>query len=111
MYYQLSIATLFADVTAANIPDYQVYPEMTSSSKGLPPEFIKKHFVVANPSYDDPSWYNSSFKMGFQLVRLVRNYRKTPKERRKLVDFNESSVGQVVYSKRGISIEPLVDHI
>jgi hypothetical protein len=41
----------------------------------------------------------------------VRRYRKTPEERLKLVDFYRSSLGQVVYSRRGISIEPLIEHI
>ena len=29
----------------------------------------------------------------------------------KLVDFYESALGQVVYSRRGVSIEPLIEHI
>lgn len=32
-------------------------------------------------------------------------------ERLKLVDFYESTLGHVVYSKRSISIEPLIGHI
>ena len=52
-----------------------------------------------------------SLKKGFQLVCPIKRYRKTPEERLKLVDFYESSLGQVVYSKRGISIEPLIEHL
>jgi DDE family transposase len=111
-----------ADVTTANIPDNQVYPDLTSSSSssssssttssGLSSEIIKKvHFMVADPGYDDHDLYESSLKMGFQLVCPVRRYRNTPEERLKLVDFYESSLGQVVYSRRGISIEPLIEHI
>jgi len=55
--------------------------------------------------------YDLRLKMGFQLVCPVRRYRNTSEERLKLVDFYESSLGQVVYSKRGISIEPLIEHI
>jgi hypothetical protein len=38
-------------------------------------------------------------------------YRNTPKERLILVDFYESALGEVVYSKRSTSIEPLIEHI
>jgi hypothetical protein len=110
------IVPLTADVTTANISDNQVYPELTSSSSsssiGLSSEIIKKvHFMVADPGYNDHELYESSLKIGFQLVYPVRRYRKTPEERLKLVDFYESSLGQVVYSRRGISIEPLIEHI
>jgi hypothetical protein len=44
------IVSLAVDVTTANIPDNQVYPELTSSSSsssssksGLSPEIIKKY--------------------------------------------------------------------
>lgn len=110
------IVPLAADVTMANIPDNQVYPELTSSTtsskSGLSPEIIKKvHFMVADPGYDDHDLYESSLKIGFQLVCPIRRYRKTPEERPKLVDFYESPLGQVFYSKRSTSIEPLIEHI
>lgn len=108
------IVPLVADVTmTANVPDNQVYPDLISAStSSLSSEIIKKvHFMVADPGYDDHDLYESSIKKGFQLVCPVRKYRKTPEERLKLVDFYESSLGQVVYSRRGISIEPLIEHI
>ena len=112
------IVPLTADVTTANIPDNQVYPELTSSTtsssskSGLSSEIIKKvHFIVADPGYDDHDLYESSLKIGFQLVCPVHRYRKTPEERLKLVDFYESPLGQVIYSKRSTSIEPLIEHI
>jgi Transposase DDE domain len=108
------IVPLSADVTTANIQDNNVYPDLTSSStsSGLSYEIIKKvHYMIADPGYDDHELYESSLKMGFQLVCPVRRYRKTPEERLKLVDFYRSSLGQVVYSRRGISIEPLIEHI
>lgn len=49
--------------------------------------------------------------MGFQFVCPIHRYRNTPKERLDLVDFYESALGQVIYSKRGTSIEPLIEHI
>jgi len=58
--------------------------------------------MVADPGYDDHELYESSLKTGFQLVCPIRRYRKTPSEERlKLVDFYESSLGQVLYSRRG----------
>ena len=107
------IVPLAADVTTANIPDNQVYPELTSSTtSGLSLEIIKKvHFMVADPGYDDHDLYESSLKIGFQLVCPAHRYRKTPEERLKLVDFYESPLGQVIYSKRSTSIEPLIEHI
>ncbi|MEZ5370615.1 MAG: transposase [Candidatus Nitrosocosmicus sp.] len=41
----------------------------------------------------------------------VKRYKNTPVERLKLVDFYESALGQVIYSRRRISIEPLFEHI
>ena len=49
--------------------------------------------------------------LGFQLVCPVRRYKNTPSDRQKLVDFYESSLGQVIYSKRSTSIEPLTEHL
>lgn len=103
------IVPLSADVTTANIPDNQVYPTLVSS---LSSETIKKiHFIVADPGYDDKSLYDLSMKMGFQLVCPVKRYKNTPEERLQLVDFYESPLGQVIYSKRSTSIEPLIEHI
>lgn len=106
------VIPLTAEVTTANIPDNQVYPDLTSSPNNLSPKTIKKiHYMVADPGYDDQSLYELSMNMGFQLVCPVRRYRKTPEERLQLVDFYESPLGQVIYSKRSISIEPMIEHI
>jgi hypothetical protein len=86
-----------------------VYPTLVSS---LSSETIKKiHFIVADPGYDDKSLYDLSMKMGFQLVCPVKRYKNTPEERLQLVDFYQSPLGQVIYSKRSTSIEPLIEHI
>ena len=67
--------------------------------------------MVADLGYDDQQLYDLSMAKGFQLVCPVRRYRKTPEERLKLVDFYESPLVQIIYSKRCISIEPLIEHI
>lgn len=104
-----TIVPLAADVTTANVSDKPVYPDVTSY---LPPETLKKiHFVVADPGYDDQELYDLSMTKGFQLVCPIRRYKKTKEERLKLIDFYESALGQVIYSKRNTSIEPLIEHI
>ena len=106
------VVPLSADVTTANVSDKQVYPGSDIVIIYLSPETLKKiHFMVADPGYDDKTLYDLSIKKGFQLVCPVRRYKNTPEERLKLVDFYESALGQVIYSKRGISIEPLIEHI
>ena len=68
--------------------------------------------MTADPGYDDQSLYDLSTGLGFQLVCPVHRYRRTPQERIKMIGFYESALGQVIYSKRGTSIEePLIDHI
>jgi hypothetical protein len=103
------IVPLSADVTTANESDKPVYPDLISC---LPSEILKKiHFMVADLGYDGQELYDFSMKKRFQLVFPVRRYRNTPEERLKLVDFYESALGQVIYSKRNTSIEPLIQHI
>ena len=64
-------------------------------------EILKKiHYMVSDPVIK-----------GFQIVFPIRRYKSTPEERLKLVDFYESALGQVVYSRRRTSIEPLIEHI
>ncbi len=68
--------------------------------------------MVADLGYDDRNLYELSIQMGFQLVCPVRRCKTTSsKERLHLVDFYESPLGKVIDSKRGISIEPLIEHI
>lgn len=103
------VVPLSADFTTANVYDNQVYPAIASS---LPSATIKKtHYMAADPGYDDQNLYDLSTSLGFQLVCPAYRYRNTPQERIKLIDFYESALGQAVYSKRGTSIEPLIEHI
>ena len=68
--------------------------------------------MVAYSGYDDHSLYELSRDMGFHTVVCpIRRYRTTSKERLEQVDFYESTLGQVVYSKRSTSIEPLIEHV
>ena len=70
-------------------------------------------FYGCRPSivYDGKQQHDLSIKKGFQLVCPVKKYKKTSKERLKLVDIYESALEQVVYSGRSTSIEPLIEHI
>lgn len=104
-----TIIPLSADVTTANVSDKPVYPDLISC---LYSEILKKvHYVVADPGYDDQDLYDFSMNNGFQLVYPIRRYKNTPEERLKLADFYQSALGQVVYSRRRTSIEPLFEHI
>ncbi len=67
--------------------------------------------MVADPGYDDQKLYDLSMSMGFQLVCPVHRYKNTHEGKTKLVDFYKSPLGKAIYSKRGISIEPLIEHI
>jgi hypothetical protein len=103
------IVPLSADVTTANVSDKPIYPDVVSC---LSPEILKKiHYMVADPGFSGKKQYNLSLKRGFQLVCPVKRYKNTPVERLKLVEFYESALGQVVYSRRKTSIEPLIEHI
>ena len=46
------------------------------------------------------------------LVCPVERYKNTSKKRLELVCFYQSGLGQsIIYNQRGISIEPLIEHI
>jgi hypothetical protein len=113
------IVPLLTDVTMVNVSDKPVYKDLltspsssTSSSSCLSPITLKRiYFVVADPGYGDKQLYDLSMAKGFQLVSPVRRYKNTPEERLKLVDFYQPPLGQVIYSRRFISIEPLIEHI
>jgi hypothetical protein len=98
-----------ADFTTANIPDNQMYSILTAS---LSFTIIRKMlYMSADPGYDDHELYDLNRDSGFQLVCPVQRYKNTSDDRIKLVEFYESNVGQAIYSLRGKSIEPLIEHI
>ena len=68
--------------------------------------------MAADPGYDDRKLYEYSKKtLGIDLVCPVERYKSTSKKRLELVCFYESALGQSIYNRRGISIEPLIEHI
>jgi len=98
-----------ADFTTANIADNQIYSTLTAS---LPVTITRRTlFMSADPGYDDHKLYDLSNSMGFRLVCPLQRYKNTSAERIELVEFYESNVGQAIYSLRGKSIEPLIEHI
>ena len=69
-------------------------------------------YMIADPGYDDKVLYKYSKKvLGIDLVCQVERYKNTPKERLELVCFYQSALGQAIYSRRRIYIEPLIEHI
>ena len=103
------IVPLSADFTTANIPDNQMYSILTAN---FPFTIIRKTlFMSADPGYDDHELYNLSTELGFRLVCPVQRYKNTHANRIKLIKFYRSRVGQVIYSLRSTSIEPLIGRI
>ena len=99
---------LSADVTTGNVSDKPVYPDAVSY---LSTETLEKiHYMVADPGFSGKKLYDLSLKKGFQLICPVKRYKNTPVERLSL-EFYESALGQVIYSKRRTSIEPLIERI
>ena len=83
-----------------------MYPVITS----LLPQGVR--YVAADCGYDDHKLYNWSITRGFELVSPVSEiYNHTSSDRLQLIHFYESELGQAIYSWRGISVEPLIEHI
>lgn len=110
MYNRQDYSTsITADVTTANVPDNRMYIPLTSSSLFSLPYVL---YMIADPGYDAKKLYEYSKKvLGIDLVCPVERYESTSKERLELVCFYQSVLGQAIYSQRGISVEPLIEHI
>ncbi len=104
------IIPLTADVTTANVQDNQIYVSLTSVSSVFSLPCLL--YMIADPGYDDWKLYEYSKKvLGIDLVCPVERYESTSKKRLEIVCFYQSVLGQEIYSRRRISIEPLIEHI
>ncbi len=101
------IVPLSADFTTANITDNKMYESITSS---LPTGMVR--YVVGDEGYDDHKLCDFSRYRGFLLVFPLERYRHTTDNNRlALLQFYQSEFGQHVYSRRSISVEPLIEHM
>ena len=100
------IVPLSADFTQADVQDNQMYSTITSPlPKGV-------RYATGDSGYDDHNLYNLSTERGFELVCPVSEiYNNTSCDRLQLIEFYESELGQIIYSWRSISVEPLIEHI
>jgi len=98
------IVPLSAGFTTANVQDNQIYGRITSSLRGV-------RYVDGDEGYDDTDLYEKSRQRGFDLVCPISRYESTPPERVELVHFYESELGQLVYSWRMKSVEPLIEQV
>ena len=100
------IVPLSADFTQADVQDNQMYSAITYPL----PQGVR--YMAADSGYDDYKLYNLSINRGFELVCPVSQiYSHTSSDRLQLIEFYESELGQEIYSWRGISVEPLIEHI
>ena len=64
--------------------------------------------MVADPGYDAKKLYEYSKRIGNGSgLSSVERYESTSKKRLELVCFYESEMGQSIYNRRRISIEPI----
>jgi hypothetical protein len=98
------IVPLSAEFTTASVQDNQVYGRVTASLRGV-------RYVDGDEGYDDHELYELSRDRGFELVCPVSRYERTPPERVQLAFFYESELGQMVYSWRMKSVEPLIEQL
>jgi hypothetical protein len=98
------IVPLSADFTTANVPDSKIYERVTASLRGV-------RYVDGDQGYDVDDLYELSRERGFDLVCPIARYENTHQDRVELVFFYESDLGQLVYSWRSKSVEPLFEQI
>lgn len=97
------VVPLSADFSTANIADNQMYESLVYPLAG----WLEN--IIADPAYDDGKLYQSSKENNLRLVCPIKAYDGTPPGRLELVKFYESEEGQLIYSDRKVSIEPLFE--
>ena len=98
------IVPLSADFTTANVPDSKVFGRVTASLRGV-------RYVDGDQGCDVGDLYELSRERGYELVCPIGRYENTHEDRLELVFFYESELGQLVYSWRGKSVEPLIEQV
>lgn len=100
------IVPLSAEFTTANVQDNRMYVPMASN---LPPGV---RYAAGDSGYDDYKLYEySKNTLGIDLVCPISRYEHTPADRLELMHFYESVLGQAIYRRRSISVEPLIERI
>ncbi len=100
------IVPLSADLTTANISDNNMCESITASL----PEGVR--YIVGDEGYDDHKLCDFSRYRGHLLVFPLQRYKHTTDNNRlALLQFYNSEYGQYVYSRRSISVEPLIEHM
>jgi DDE family transposase len=98
--------------TTANGPDNKMYIPLTSSSSSPVFSLPLTVYMVVDPGYDAEKLYEYSKSIGNRSgLSSVEQYESNSKKRLELVCFYESEMGQSIYNRRRISIEPLIEHI
>ncbi len=100
------IVPLSADFTTANITDNKMYESITSS---LPTGMVR--YVVGDEGYDDHKLCDFSRYRGHPVFPLEMYKHTIDNNRLALLQFYQSEYGQHVYSRRSISVEPLIEHM
>ena len=69
-------------------------------------------YIVGDEGYDDHELYDFSRYRGHLLVFPLERYKHTTDNNiLALLQFYNSQYGQYVYSRRSISVEPLIEHM
>jgi hypothetical protein len=98
--------------TTANVPDNKMYIPLISSSSSHVFSLPLTCYMVADPGYNAKKLYEYSKSIGNGSgLSSVEQYESTSKKRLELVCFYESEMGQSIYNRRRIYIEPLIEHI
>jgi hypothetical protein len=98
------VVPLSADFTTANVPDNKRFDRITVSLRGV-------RYADGDEGYDDEDLYELSRQRGFELVCPISRHESTSGARLELVLFYQSELGQLIYSWRSKSIEPLFEQI